>query len=72
MSWCKFQLPGEAWTILSPEGAMVLSPVSSKEQAERMAGQNLQSGGLKRALKLGYRIVQIEIKELPNVGGGNA
>jgi hypothetical protein len=68
MSWCSFKLPSEAWTILSPDGEMFLSPVSSKEQAERMAAQNLPAGGLKRAEKLGYRIVQIEIKERTNVG----
>jgi len=63
VSWSdvREKLPARAWTILNRDGRMILDPVRSREIAERMAGENV-GGSLRKALKHGYRVVEVEIR----------
>lgn len=63
MSWSSIRqpLPCTGWTILNPDGRMILDPVPTKEIAERLAGDNV-GGSLKKALKRGYLIVEIQMR----------
>lgn len=58
MSWCQFQLPQKAWTIIDPKGQMILVPVHNEETAKHMAAQNVQSTW-QRAERLGFKVVPI-------------
>ena len=62
MSWSDIRqpLPCRGWTVLKPDGRMILEPVREREAAERMAAENVR-GSLRKALRAGYRVVEVEI-----------
>lgn len=60
-SWCSFNLPCTAWVVLDKDGRMITTPSMHKASAERLAAENI-GGTLKKALSLGYRIVEIEMR----------
>jgi len=63
MSWSSLRstLPCRGWTILRPDGRMILDPVPEREQAERLAGENV-GGSLRKALRLGFTVIEVEIR----------
>jgi ABC-type phosphate transport system auxiliary subunit len=65
MSWSSViaPLPCRAWAVIGPEGALITNPLSSRENAERLAGDNIR-GTLRQAIKRGYRVAEIEIREV--------
>jgi hypothetical protein len=61
MTWCSFGLPARAWTVLAPDGRMIVQPVQQREHAEHLLSE-LFAGVLRSALRRGYRVVEVELR----------